>query len=97
MLVILDHTDADRDNNHVYSPREGWGGRGGCHIFIWKSLEESCNCKRRKSSCRQAVKEEFLSWDLLRRFMSAGPPLNKSSIAVFLLGDLISADRWGQP
>lgn len=48
----------------------GWGG--GCHIFIWKSLEESCNCKRRKSSCRQAVKEEFLSWDLLRRFMSAG-------------------------
>lgn len=26
MLVILDHIDADRDNNHVYSPGEGGGG-----------------------------------------------------------------------
>lgn len=69
MLVTLDHTDADRDNHHVYSPRKGVGGGG--HVFIWKSLEESRDCKRRKSSCRQAVKEKFLSWDLLRRFTGA--------------------------
>lgn len=25
-LVIPDHTDADRDNNHVYSPGEGGEG-----------------------------------------------------------------------